>query len=547
MAQGVRVVGTDFDAEKVRLAESFGAIGLNISGVADVASEILAHTNHAGADAVLITASTKSSDTVHQAATVCRQRGRIVLVGVVGLELRRSDFYEKELTFQVSCSYGPGRYDSFHEEQGHDYPIGFVRWTEKRNFEAVLQLMASGKLDIEPLISLVFPFEKAIDAYQQVSDNSSALGILLEYSNRGDLADAAREPNNRPQKDEQSVLAHTVSLSGNAANRQTTKNDGVIFVGAGNYASRVLIPAFKNTKVTLDTIVSQGGVSAAIHGEKQGFSKASTDLAHTLANSSASTVVIGTQHDSHASLAVQCLKAGKIPFVEKPLALTMAELDAVAAAVDNTSITMNNPLMVGFNRRFAPLVQALKAHLEPVNEPMCFNFTVNAGFIPADSWVQSQEKGGGRIIGEACHHIDLMRFLAGAPIVRVQAMGMIENSYHDTTEDKAVISLQFENGSVGSIQYFANGGKAFPKERFDVFVENSVMQLDNFRTLKSYGGRKFKTQRRMRQDKGQQNCVQAFVDGLSEGVGAPIPFDEIVEVSRAAIEAAEQIRNTHLN
>ncbi len=538
VAQGCKVIGTDFDDAKVALAESFGAIGLNVGGLSDVIGEIRAHTGPTGADAVLITASSKSSDPVHQAATVCRQRGRIVLVGVTGLELRRSDFYEKELSFQVSCSYGPGRYDPFHEEEGHDYPLGFVRWTQKRNFEAVLQLITTGKLDIEPLVSLVFPFEQATEAYRQVSENAQALGIVLEYSADEKLHGTSSQP--------MDTLEHTIVL-GRAStevstNTATDSSHAAIFIGAGNYASRVLIPAFKSTGISLDTLVSSGGVSSAIHGEKQGFKYASTDVAATLSNKTANMVVIGTQHDTHAALVVQVLQAGKIPFVEKPLALSVGELESVVTAVDAEQIPYANPIMVGFNRRFSPLVQSLKQELDKHSEPMTFNFTVNAGAIPADSWIQSASKGGGRIIGEACHHIDLMRFLANSPITRVQAMGMGSNQYHDIVEDKAIVNLQFGNGSVGSIQYFANGGKAFPKERFEVFVANSVFQLDNFRSLKRFGGPKFRTQRSFKQDKGQRACVSAFVDGVKAGTGAPIAFAEIVEVSRATLEAAEQIR-----
>ncbi len=532
VAQGCKVIGTDFDDSKVELAKSFGAIGINISSVSDVTGEISSHADDSGVDAVLITASTKSSDAIHQAASVCRKRGRIVLVGVIGLDLRRSDFYEKELSFQVSCSYGPGRYDPFHEDQGHDYPIGFVRWTEKRNFDAVLQLMATGKLAIEPLVSHVFPFEQATDAYQQVSDNAAALGIILEYGST-DEEDVGGHDN----------LEHTVALKNSAFRGSAESTDSsVIFIGAGNYASRVLMPAFKSTGINLDTVVSNGGVSGAIHGEKQGFANASTDVSATLANSTSNIVVIGTQHDTHAELVIKTLQAGKIPFVEKPLALTIDELNSIVDAVASASLPYTNPVMVGFNRRFAPLVQALKYELAKHNEPMSFNFTMNAGFIPADSWVQSPTTGGGRIIGEACHHIDLMRFLADSPIVRIQAMGMGHNQYHETVEDKSVITLQFENGSIGSIQYFANGGKAFAKERFDVFVADSVFQLDNFRSLKRFGGSKFRSKRVFKQDKGQQACVNAFVDGVNAGTGSPIDFAEIVEVSRVAIEAANQIR-----
>jgi len=474
---------------------------------------------------VLICASTKSSDPVSQAARMCRKRGRIVLVGVTGLELNRSDFYEKELIFQVSCSYGPGRYDADYEEKGRDYPFGFVRWTEQRNFEAVLDMMAEGKIDVASLISHRFAFDDAVRAYDLIGKDRSILGILLEYP-RG-VRDDLRQPS--VVLDRQAVVSTGKPVCG--------------FIGAGNYASRILIPAFQKAGAQLHTITSRGGVSASHHGNKFGFRRAASDVEAVFDDSEINTVVVVTRHNSHARYVIRSITAGKNVFVEKPLCLTHEELDEINAAYHAQA---RPPIvMVGFNRRFAPHTVKMKELLEPVRQPKAFIMTMNAGRIPAESWVQDKEIGGGRIIGEACHYIDLMRYLAGSEIASVQAVSIGRHPALDVTEDKAVITLTFADGSVGAIHYLANGGKAFPKERVEVFAADGVLQLDNFRRLKGFGWRGFKKMNLVRQDKGQTACAAAFLRSIEQGGAAPIPFAEIVEVTRAAIDAAEKVRRSH--
>tara|TARA_Y100000589_G_scaffold306650_1_gene321599 strand:- start:427 stop:2559 length:2133 start_codon:yes stop_codon:yes gene_type:complete len=521
-AHGCRVLAIDFDEGKLALASRYGAQTCNPGKGQDPVATGMAFSRGNGVDGVIITASTKASDPVTQGARMSRKRGRIILVGVVGLELNRADFYEKELSFQVSCSYGPGRYDSFYEEQGNDYPLGFVRWTEQRNFEAVLDMMASGQLNVNSLITHRFKFEDAPKAYDLVATDKSALGIILKYTSK---------PESRS--------ARSVPLFGDV---EINANKPVVgFIGAGNYSSRVLIPAFKVAGAQLHSISTSGGVSGVIHGKKAGFLEATTDTPAMLANSDINAVAIVTRHNSHAELVVSALEAGKHVFVEKPLALNRTDLMRVQEAFGNQT-SKKAILMVGFNRRFAPQIQKIKALLGSVSEPKSFIMTVNAGSIPSDHWTQDEEVGGGRIIGEACHFIDLMRFLAASDVVSVKARRMGDAPGVGVTEDKATITLGFSDGSLGSIHYLANGAASFPKERIEVFAGGKVLQLDNFRKLRGYGWKGFKKMNLWRQDKGQTACVAAFLAAIENGSAAPIPADELFEVASVTLDAVDQLR-----
>jgi predicted dehydrogenase len=516
-------MGIDFDPARLALAKQFGAEVVNPGAGEDVLAAAQAFSRGRGVDAVIITASTKSNEPISQAARMCRQRGRIVLVGVTGLELSRADFYEKELTFQVSCSYGPGRYDPAYEEGGKDYPIGFVRWTEQRNFEAVLDLMANGQLNTDPLISHRFALEQAEAAYELLSSGQPSLGILLTYP-----AASGTEP--------QALWQRTVSLSSTAV---SPGKSSVAFLGAGNYAGRVLMPAFKAAGAVLHTVVSGGGVSAVHFGKKFGFAQASTDTAAALANPSIDTVVVGTRHNAHARQVLAALQAGKHVFCEKPLCLTLNELDQIEAEASARPAQL---LMVGFNRRFAPQVVKMKALLSTVAEPKSFVMTVNAGAIPLDHWTQDMAVGGGRIIGEGCHFIDLLRHLAGACIVSHHAVALGRHPALAVQDDKTTIVLAFADGSVGTVHYLANGDKGFPKERLEVFCAGRVLQLDNFRKLTGWGWKGFSKMNLWHQDKGQSACVKAFVDAARTGTQSPIPAEEILEVSRVTIEVANSIQ-----
>ncbi|MDX1538542.1 bi-domain-containing oxidoreductase [Arsukibacterium sp.] len=519
-AQGCRVLAIDFDQRKLELAKQFGAEICNPGLGEDPVAAGMAFSRGNGVDAVIITASTKSNDPVTQAARMSRKRGRIILVGVTGLELNRADFYEKELSFQVSCSYGPGRYESDYEQKGMDYPLPFVRWTEQRNFEAILDMLSAGALNVEALITHRFIFENAADAYAVLTDDKSALGILLLY------------PSEFPERHIRSVSLQQTSFTGDKPT--------LGFVGAGNYASRVLIPAFKAAGAQFHTISTSGGINSVIHGEKAGFANASTDTQALLENPEINTAVIVTQHNSHAYFTEQALQHGKHVFVEKPLAISKEELAKVETAYHQTK--GKQLLMLGFNRRFAPQVQKMKALLSAVKEPKSFIMTMNAGAIPADHWTQDNLVGGGRIIGEACHFIDLMRFLAGSEIISVQARRMGDNALQAVTEDKAAIILGFADGSFGTIHYYANGAASFPKERVEVFTAGRVLQLDNFIKLKGFGWPGFSKMNLWRQDKGQLACCKAFLNAISSGEPCPIPADEIFEVARISLEIAEQLR-----
>lgn len=521
LANGCRVLAVDFNAAKLELAASFGAETCNPRVGEDPLAAARAFSRGMGVDGVIITASTQSSDPISQAASISRKRGRIVLVGVTGLELNRSDFYEKELSFQVSCAYGPGRYDPDYEQRGQDYPFGLVRWTEKRNIEAILDLMAAGRLELGPLISRRFRFEDAKKAYDVLTQDKSALGILLTY-------DHPVEPRH----------AKTIRLRQAASTAPAQGKISVGFIGAGNYASRVLIPAFKVAGARLHTIASAGGSSSSVHGQRAGFANATSDVDELIRNPEIDTVVIATRHDSHADLTIAALSAGKHVFVEKPLALTLEELQRIEEAHAHST----RVLMGGFNRRFAPLVGRMKTMLDQVREPKGFIMVMNAGQIPSDHWTQDRQIGGGRIIGEACHLIDLMRYLAGSRITSVSAIGMGADA-SAITEDKASISLTFSNGSFGTLHYLANGGPSFPKERIEAFVAGRTLQLDNFRTLRGFNWPGFRKAKLLRQQKGQTNCVQAFVRAIEQGSGSPIPDEQLFEVSRAAIESADQLRS----
>ncbi len=524
-AHGCRVLGVDPDPAKLELARALGAEVVNLPAGEDPVAAAEHFSRGRGVDAVIVTAGTKSSEPMHQAALMCRKRGRIVLVGVTGLELSRADFYEKELSFQVSCSYGPGRYDRAYEEGGHDYPVGFVRWTEQRNFEAVLDMMADGRLNVRPLISHRFALEQAGAAYAVVGGREPSLGIMLEYPGAEEKPDAVvREARVR------SVPRLQPLLQGERGARAPS----VAFVGSGNYATTVLIPAFKAAGARLVSVASSAGVSGVHALHKYGFDETTTDTAQLVADPDVDAVVVTTRHSSHARFVLQALEAGKWVFVEKPLCLTLAELDEIKAAHDRLAARGKAPMvMVGFNRRFAPQVQKIKALLAGVSGPKSFVMTVNAGAIPAEHWTQDAAVGGGRIIGEACHFIDLLRFLAGSPIVSYTRLAMVA-----TTGDTVSLQLGFADGSIGTVHYFANGSKAFPKERLEVFAATRVLQLDNFRVLRGFGWPGFKTLRLWRQDKGQNACAAAFLQAIRAGGPAPISFEEIAEVSRVTIGLA---------
>lgn len=520
-ANGCRVLGLDFDADRLRMAREFGAEVVDLAASRDPVEAARAFSRGRGVDAVIVTASTASSEPMHQAALMCRKRGRIVLVGVAGLELSRADFYEKELTFQVSCSYGPGRYDVSYEEKGNDYPVGFVRWTEQRNFEAVLDMMAARSIDVAGMVSHRFAVDDAMRAYEIVGGAEPSLGILLSYPETP-LTDRSRTVSLEPR-------------SPRNAKRLQAASPAVSFIGAGNYAGGVLIPAFKAGGARLRSVVSNAGVTGLHAGRKHGFEETTTDAGRVLADADTDAVVVTTRHDSHAAYVEQALRAGKHVFVEKPLCLALDELSRIEQAYAATASDGCGPpvLMVGFNRRFSPLVTRVRTLLDAVSGPRSFVMTVNAGAVPAEHWTQDPQIGGGRIVGEACHFVDLLRFLAGVPVRR-----WIRSTMTANIEDTTTVLLEFVDGSIGSIHYFANGNKAFPKERLEVFAAGGVLQLDNFRSLRGFGWPGFREMKLWRQDKGQRQCARAFIDAVRGVAERPIAAEEIFEVTRLSIEIA---------
>ncbi|MDQ3776850.1 MAG: bi-domain-containing oxidoreductase [Pseudomonadota bacterium] len=524
-AQGCRVLGLDYDPVRLEIARRFGAETVDLGRGEDPIAAAMALSRGRGIDGVLITASTRSSEPVTQGARMCRKRGRIVLVGVTGLELSRADFYEKELTFQVSCSYGPGRYDPNYEEKGQDYPVGFVRWTEQRNFEAVLDMLADGRLDVAPLISHRFPLAEADRAYDLLGGDAPSLGILLQYPNA-------------EERPESVLLQREVKLS---APVPRPAEPVVGFIGSGNYAGQVLIPAFKATGARLKTVVSGAGVSGVHAGRKHGFEVTATDADSLLADGEITAVVIATRHDSHARFTHAALASGKHVFVEKPLAISRDDLSEIRDAYMRGTGPASC-LMVGFNRRFAPQVRKIKALLDGTREPKAFIMTVNAGAIPASHWTQDSDVGGGRIIGEACHFIDLLRFLAGQPIVGVQTASVGGGAGGGVPADRVSFTLSFGDGSIGTVHYLANGHRSFPKERLEVFCGGRILQLDNFRTLRGFAWPGFTKLNLWRQDKGNAACAAAFVEAVRKGGPSPIPFEELVEVTEVSFQIAEAAR-----
>ena len=524
IAHGCKVMAIDIDEKKLDLAKMFGAQVCCIGKGEDPIAACSAFSRGIGVDGVLICAATKSNDPIKQAARMSRKRGRIILVGVTGLEMNRADFYEKELTFQVSCSYGAGRYDPEYEEKGQDYPIGYVRWTEKRNFETVLDMLSEKKIGVQSLITHNFNFEDAATAYEMINTEKKVLGVLLDYKSNF-------------------KTRHDKCVNFKKGIKFDAKKPVLCFIGAGNYASRVLIPAFKKHGAQLHTLISSGGTSGAYHGFKKGFMQASVDIESALKDKIINTVIIVTRHNTHAELVVKAIRSGKNVFVEKPLAITEEDLKSVINAYRKANNTLSAPmLMVGFNRRFSKLTRKVKSLLENVNEPKSFIMTMNAGAIQAEHWTQDIEIGGGRIIGEACHYIDLMRFLSGSKIISVQARRIGNVNGLTNTEDNASITLGFEDGSFGTIHYFANGNKSFPKERIEIFSAGRILKIDNFRKLKAYGWPRFKKISLLRQDKGQIECPAVFLNAIEKGGADPIPINEIFEVTSVSLEVAKQLR-----
>jgi predicted dehydrogenase/threonine dehydrogenase-like Zn-dependent dehydrogenase len=511
-ANGCNVIGLDFDQSKVEMAQQWGIKAYNVAGENNPVKIIESATNGIGADGILITASTKSNDVISQAAQMSRKRGRIVLVGVIGLDIQRSDFFEKELTFQVSCSYGPGRYDDDYEAKGNDYPLPYVRWTEKRNFEAVLNAIAIGGLDVKSLVTDVLDLENYNEIYGNIG-SSKSIATILKYSGNVSIKDTNVK----------------------VVDKNFSSSKGVLgIIGAGNFTKAMIVPVLKKLNANVKYIASAGGLSAATTAKKYGIGNATTNYLDILADAEVDAVLLTTRHNLHAEQVIEALNAGKHVFVEKPLALTLEEVDRIVEVYQKN----NKTLTVGFNRRFSPFIQDAKKQLGETNAPMNVIATMNAGFIPSNHWVHDMNVGGGRIIGEACHYIDLITFLTGSEVESVVMNSMGPNSLENT--DHASILLKYKNGSQGVINYFANGHKAYSKERIEVYSQERTMVIDNFRKSKYYGFKK--SGMKSTQDKGHHEQFKRFIQNLQDGGAGIIPFNEIINTSKTAIAAVESLK-----
>ncbi len=525
-AAGCSVLGIDIDPKRVALASSLGRFdsaqrGLEAVRRSKAVDSSAAFTANRGFDVVLICADTSSNDPVELAAVIARDRARIVATGAVGLNIPRKIYYEKELSFINSRSYGPGRYDSSYEESGNDYPLGYVRWTEGRNIESVVELMSDGKLKVEPLITHRFPIDQAATAYEIITGKKKEpfLGVLLAYSESVGKLESSK------------VVRFNVPTF-----KPATCKLGVL--GAGLYANATLLPAIKDIEdIELVGIASSGGLHAQHSAKKFGFAYATSSDDEIINDPNINTAAILTRHDTHADLVIKALKAGKHVFVEKPLAINSDQLSAISKQLVKNE---NCLLTVGFNRRFAPLAQLLSTFYQDRKEPLYAHYRVNAGYIPLNHWTQNPEQGGGRIIGEACHFIDFITFLVGAPPVSVTAHALPDNGKY--REDNVSMTFTFPDGSMGVVDYLANGDKSFPKERVEVFCGGKIAVLDDFRALELIEDGK-KKEIRGAQDKGWKNEMLAFAKAIREGSQPPIPYEQLIGVTKATFAAVESLRS----
>ena len=518
-ASGCRVLGTDPDPAKCELARKLGAEDARTEFRA---ADVLAATGGLGADAVMIAASTSSNQPIELAAEAVRRKGRVVAVGEVGLDLPRRPFFFSEAEFVVSCSYGPGRYDAVYEERGHDYPAAYVRWTEQRNMQAFLDQIAAGALDPAPLISHRFPIENALEGYRLIEQRSEPyLGIVLEY------------PEVDPHRRRESIRLASSGLG---------QKVGIGCLGAGNFARAVLLPILtKDDRLHPVVLCSAGGGSASHAGRKRGFDRIATNEDSVYDDPDVVAVFIITRHDQHAQQVVRAIRAGKHVFVEKPMALRIEEIeeieDALRAAGDSAPL-----VMVGFNRRFSPAARYVKRAFSGVRAPLTVAFRFNAGAIPADHWVQDDETGGGRIIGEACHAIDLATYLIGAPPVRVFAESIGGPRAPQITDDQSFLTLRHADGSITSVAYLAGGDAAYPKERIEVLGGGRIAVIEDFSRVETSAGGKRAAKKFLQQDKGHRAEIEAFSEALARGGEAPIPWDELRAVSIASILAVRSLR-----
>jgi polar amino acid transport system substrate-binding protein len=519
-ANGCRVFGIDIDESRIQLAIASGAEGRSVP---DEASEkVMRWSRGRGADACIIAAATTSDEPVALAGEIARLKGRVVAVGMVGMNVPRNIYYQRELTLKVSLSYGPGRHDPDYEEHGHDYPLAYVRWTEGRNIEAFLDLLAAARIDVKPLITHRFPIDEASQAYQLISGNSDEkyLGVVLTY-------DTEREVKRRIEN--QATPVKKPAQAGRV---------GVGLIGAGGYAQKVLLPNFKAAGAEFCAIASASGVSARDVGTKFGFARFLSDAQSVIDDFDANLIVIATRHASHAELARLALERGKHVFLEKPLALNDAELDSLLEAAAHSA----GQLLVGFNRRFSPLAVKAKEVFAGRRSPLSIVYRINAGRVPREHWTQDAIEGGGRIIGEVCHFIDLMQFLTGAAPTSVYAAAVAAETGNVISEDSVMIALQFADGSNGMIAYLAEGDSRLPKEHIEIFGEGKTFVIEDFRSARLYADGREKKETLRQQDKGQAEETRLACAVVAEGKPAPITLQELEATTRATFRVLDSLR-----
>ncbi|HMG72542.1 MAG TPA: bi-domain-containing oxidoreductase [Pyrinomonadaceae bacterium] len=515
-ANGCRVFGIDLDETKVELARQFGA-DIGSATEEDAKRSVMEWSRGRGADAVLITAATSSNQPVELAGEISRSKGRVVVVGAVGLNLPRKPYYDRELSFRISMSYGPGRYDPEYEERGHDYPFGYVRWTEGRNIEAFLDLLAEGRINVEPLITHRFKLAESERAYELITGDQPYLGVVLQY-------DPERE------------LEQRIPLAAKPSAPAASVRVGLI--GAGGYAKAMLLPNFKAAGAEFQSIATASGVTARAVGEQHGFRFCVSSAEEVIDDDQTNLIVIATRHDMHAKLTQRSLERGRHVFVEKPLALNDEELDGVLAAAERAGAQ----LMVGFNRRFSPLARRARELFAERAAPLSINYRVNGGRIPRGHWAHDPKEGGGRIVGEVCHFIDFMHFITGSLTTRVYAEAISSGNQDVINDDSVFITLRLADGSNGSIAYLAEGDRAMTKERIEIFGGGKSFVIDDFRSATTFqNGRETKTKLR-EQDKGQKDEVRAVCAVVREGKPAPIGLDDLAATTRATFRVLDSLR-----
>ena len=514
-ANGINVVGIDIDENKCKLAKNFGIETLNPKkdNIEDI---LLNRTNNIGVDGVIITAASESDEIISKSAQISRKKGRIILVGVVGLNINREDFYEKELIFQVSCSYGPGRYDKKYEEEGIDYPLPYVRWTEKRNFETFLDTIKNGKIELLPLITEKVKLDKYKEIYDKINSSDSIASLLIY-----------------PEDNNISLPSSVLELK----SKNYKKNKPVIgIIGAGNFTKAVVLPNLIENKSMVKSIASSKGLNSTYLAKKYNLDFSTTDYKNILNDKDINTVIITSRHDSHAKFVLESLSKGKNVFVEKPLALNNKQFEEIIEVYNSKE---SSALMVGFNRRFSSHALEIKKQIKDVSSPINIIANMNAGFVPSDNWVNKENIGGGRIIGEACHLIDLCIFFTNSLVSNV-CMSGIESVNNEGLNEGSIL-LKFKNNSNAVINYFTNGAEAYQKERVEIYSNKRTFIIDDYKNSYSFGD-KTKYLLKNVNDKGHKNQFYNYVNAINNGLNSPIDIKEIINCTKTTFACVKSFR-----